>query len=153
MKKRVCVKPINSSYNIVKKFSNFRFIEIWLKIVGVEKKDFQRFLHGDGDKVTCGSRVEVGIQDPCHSVTWFLVWKWCGSGFLSSRLGFTALNYSHSIVPVENIEWGTGICPLILSRGTYGERDVRANFCFSYFKNCNHHNITNPVPMVVTIFR
>ena len=61
--------------------------------------NYLRFLCGEGDKVTCGSRVEVGIKDPCHSVTSFLVWKWCGSGFLSGGLGFTALNYSHSIVP------------------------------------------------------
>ena len=40
---------------------------------------------------------------------------------LSNGLGFTALNYSHSIVPNENIEWWTGICSPILSRGTYGE--------------------------------
>jgi len=44
--------------------------------------NYLRFLCREGDKVTCGSRVEVGIQDPCHSVTSFLVWKWCGSGFL-----------------------------------------------------------------------
>ena len=61
--------------------------------------NYLRFLRREGDKVTCGSRVEVGMQDPCHSVTSFLVWKWCGSGFLSSGLRFTALNYSHSVVP------------------------------------------------------
>ena len=63
---------------------------------------YLRFLCKEGDKVTCGSRVEVGMQDPCHSVTSFLVWKWCGSRFLSGGLGFTALNYSHSIVLGKN---------------------------------------------------
>ena len=50
--------------------------------------NYLRFLCGEGDKVTCGSRVEVGMQDPCHSVTSFLVWKSCGSSFLSGGLGF-----------------------------------------------------------------
>ena len=50
--------------------------------------NYLRFLCGEGDKVTCGSRVEVGMQDPCHSVTSFLVWKWCGSRFLSGGQGF-----------------------------------------------------------------
>ena len=77
--------------------------------------NYLRCLYREGDKVTCGSRVEVGMQDPCHSVTSFLVWKWCGSRFLSGELGFTALNYSHSIVPTKKNEDITGFSGNILS--------------------------------------
>jgi len=56
------------------------------------------------------------------------VWKWCGSDFLSGGLGFTTLNYSHSIAPVEKIEWWTGICPPNLPRGTHVELVLKQIF-------------------------
>jgi hypothetical protein len=43
-----------------------------------------------------------------------VVWKWVFEG----GLGFTALNYSHSIAPVEKIEWCTGISPLMIRCGS-----------------------------------
>ena len=67
--------------------------------------------------------MELTVQIPVTLSLKFLR----GTSTLSGGLDFTALNYSHSIEPVEKIEWWTGICPPILPRGTYGERDVRAN--------------------------
>ena len=64
--------------------------------------------------MTCGSGVEVTFEIPVTLALQF----WCGSGFLSDRQGFTPLNYSHSIVPVEKIEWWTGILPLIIRCGS-----------------------------------
>ena len=55
-------------------------------------------------------------------------WNLRGTSTLSGGLGFTALNYSHSIAPVEKIEWWTGIYPPILSRGTYGELVLKEIF-------------------------
>ena len=63
--------------------------------------------------MTSGSGVEVVLENPCHSVTSFFVWKSCGSGFLSGGLSFAALNYSHSIAPAEIIEWWTRFYPLL----------------------------------------
>ena len=58
--------------------------------------------------MTRGSEVEVTFEIPVTLALKFL----CGTKTLSGGLGFTALNYSHSIEPVEKIEWRTGICPL-----------------------------------------
>ena len=64
--------------------------------------NYLQCLYREGDKVTCGSGVEVTFESlsPCHFNSGVeVVWKWCGSRFLSGEKGFTALNYSHSIVP------------------------------------------------------
>ena len=63
--------------------------------------NYLRCLYREGDKVTRGSGVEVTFEIPVTLALQF----WCGSGFLSGELGFTALNYSHSIVPTPNIPY------------------------------------------------
>ena len=102
------------------------------KVTSVEKNDFLRFLRREGDKVTRGTCVELTVQIPVTLSLKFLR----GTSTLSGGLGFTALNYSHSIVPggLLVISKTTLLTPStsltirleIFSKTAYGKRDQSA---------------------------
>ena len=64
-----------SLFFVEKSYINNKFLEVKIRLSSVEKKDFLRFLHGDGDKVTCGSGVEVTNENLVTQSRHF----WCGS--------------------------------------------------------------------------
>ncbi len=82
----ICSRVVfKKSFNslVEKSFINLHQLNRRDQTLSVEKTNYLRFLRREGDKVTSGSRVEVVLENPCHSVTSFFVWKSCGSSFLS----------------------------------------------------------------------
>ena len=71
-----------SLFFVEKSYINNKFIEIKIRLSNVEKINYLRCLYREDD--TGNIR---------------------GTSTLTGGLGFTALNYSHSIVPDEIIEW------------------------------------------------